>query len=393
MKLEILSKKFADKSTESIIIKSFEYFITINKEKYENLPKKENGKKDLSSILSEMSEYIEVGLKKQYSMNFNVLISAEPIYCLKYERNCVLILKIEEYEVLVFKTPYICIPNKFIKKAVDKEKIETHYSNLIKTIGKDDNYKVLDFYIKEKNDLSGISNINENSMKELLFKNIAYCNEEYGTSDKNYLSYLSQSIQYDLGEIFNDFSFGVIISKSHFFSQSFIASSNLFYRAKIHENNGYFEVEKSHNNETKESTNINNDYKNDNDLNNNQNSFNNSNTKEYIDVKVKKLKDVEIMIYHKKALFESILSSIVTGRFKNVELKHLFIFVSVFIFFIIVGFCKGNLEEYQNKELNWFEENVCVNKSTYISSIGVMFILIVLSGVLKKKMEKKKKSE
>ena len=51
MKLEIVSKQFNDKSTESIIIKSFEYFITMNKEKYENLPKKDNGKKDLSSLL------------------------------------------------------------------------------------------------------------------------------------------------------------------------------------------------------------------------------------------------------------------------------------------------------------------------------------------------------
>ena len=370
MKLEIVSKQFNDKSTETIIIKSFEYFITMNKEKYENLPKKDNGKKDLSSFFTDMAEYIEVGLKKQYSMNFNIIISETPVYCLKYEKGCVLILKVDDFEILVFKTPYICVPGKFIKNTIEGEKFDKKYNQILKAIGKEENYKVLDFYIKEKNDLSNITSVNLDKIKEIIFKNITYCNEEYGTNEKKYLTYLSQSIQYDLGLLFNDYSFGVVIGKSNYFSQSFIASSNLFYRSKIIENNGFYLSEE-----------------------NNDKESNNDIKKEYIDIKVKKIKDIEIMIYHKKALFESILSSILTGRFKNVEFKHIFIFISVFIFFVIVGFCKSNLSEYDEKQMNWFEENVCANKSTYISSIGVMFILIVLSGVLKKKMDKKKKNE
>lgn len=50
--------------------------------------------------------------------------------------------------------------------------------------------------------------------------------------------------------------------------------------------------------------------------------------------------------------------------------------------------CKKDYSEENINELTFFQRNVCLNKRTLISSIAIMFLFAVLSGMIKKKMNK-----
>lgn len=385
MKFKIISKAFADKSFESTLIKTFEYFATLNKERAEKIEKSNLGvdsnKEQLYSLIQDLVDYVDVGLKKNFSFNFNVIACKTPTFALKYEKGCLLSLQYLDFNILVYKTPFICVPGKYMKyqDEVKTEEVIKEKDFLKKSLLNSNNYLMKNFSYKEK--IKEIKDLKQDTITDIIFDNISYCIQTTKV-DKDFLSDLAQAIQFDLSITKNDFSFGIVISKKIIYADSFIANSNLIYHSKFISNSGSLAINKDNNQVDKEN-NVNNDGSKD---------YVNDTT--YVKVKAPKLKDTEILIYHKKAVFESAISNMLSGRFKSVEMKHIFIAISVILFFIVTGFCKGNMEEYNEKEsLTWFEENVCKNKSTYISTIGVLFIMIIISGLLKKKLDNSRKKQ
>jgi hypothetical protein len=118
------------------------------------------------------------------------------------------------------------------------------------------------------------------------------------------------------------------------------------------------------------------------------------------ELKIKGLKDIEILIFKRSAIFESVLKNILSydkffkklssGKFYEVELKHLVVLISVILFFIIVTGCKRDYTDVDVNTLSFFEEKFCLNKKTVLSSIGLMFLFAVISGMIKKKLDRKK---
>jgi hypothetical protein len=105
---------------------------------------------------------------------------------------------------------------------------------------------------------------------------------------------------------------------------------------------------------------------------------------------IKGLKNTHIFIFKRSAVFESVLKNILTGRLYEVEFKHLVILVSVIIFFVLVGGCKKDYSGIDPSTLTFFEDKICLNKKTIMSSIAVLFIVTIISSIIKKKIEKKK---
>lgn len=130
MKFEIINRQFKDKTIETLIIKMFEYFATINAERLEKC-KQSKSKEELLAILKDLAVYVESGLKKKFSVNFIVLISEHPNYAVKFEKFYFLGLKYKNFEIIVMKSPFICIPGKFSKysslKEEEKNKITKFY--------------------------------------------------------------------------------------------------------------------------------------------------------------------------------------------------------------------------------------------------------------------------
>ena len=123
MKFEIQNRQFKDKTIENVIIKMFEYFAVTNSERAEKIKKSDKNKEETLEMLRELVEYIEFGLKRKFSENFVVLINDNPNYAIKYEKNYLLGLKYLTYEIIIGKTPFICVPSTF-KKVSEVEKIE-----------------------------------------------------------------------------------------------------------------------------------------------------------------------------------------------------------------------------------------------------------------------------
>lgn len=80
-----------------------------------------------------------------------------------------------------------------------------------------------------------------------------------------------------------------------------------------------------------------------------------------------------------------------SGRLYEIEFKHLVIFFSVIIFFIIMGTCQSDYESVDKNSLGVFERNVCLNKKGILGGIGILFIVSVISGMISKKIKNKKK--
>lgn len=352
MKFIIGVRGIKDKSLENTIMKTFEYFATINKQRGE-LIEKNKIRKEINLLLQELVDYVEIGLKRKYSVNFTVIISENPAYALKYEKGCLMSVSYLHYDILVFKVPYITIPSKFHLPSLSSDeinKITIKKNSLKDLLLVESNYQMINYIIKNRNNqMKGdLSLFKQDNITDIIFKCISFC--QLQIKDKDFTITLAQAIQYELANLYKDYNFCVIISKDIIISPAFLATSNLVYQSKFIAENDLKEC----------------------DLN--------------------KIKNHEILIYHKHCEFESALKNIISGRFQSVELKHIFILLSVIIFFTLVGFCGGDQEFYANKvDLSWFEENVCRNKSSYLSTIGVLFIMIVLSGVLKKRMNKPKK--
>jgi hypothetical protein len=73
----------------------------------------------------------------------------------------------------------------------------------------------------------------------------------------------------------------------------------------------------------------------------------------------------------------------------EVEFKHLVILVSVVLFFIIMIGCKRDYSNADVTNLSFFEQKVCLNKKSILSSIGLMFLFAVISGMIKKKLDRR----
>ena len=123
MQFEIVSRQFKDNSMQGLIVKIFEYFATINTIRAEKIKKSKN-REELIKLMSEMVVYVEQGLKKKLSENFFVLVSEQPNYALKYEKNYLLGLKYGIFDILILKSPFICIPMKFVKALKFEEQEE-----------------------------------------------------------------------------------------------------------------------------------------------------------------------------------------------------------------------------------------------------------------------------
>jgi len=80
-----------------------------------------------------------------------------------------------------------------------------------------------------------------------------------------------------------------------------------------------------------------------------------------------------------------------SGRLYEIEFKHLVVFVSVIIFFIIMGSCQLDYDSVDKNSLGLFEKNVCLNKKGILGGIGVMFIISVVSGMITKKIKNRKR--
>jgi hypothetical protein len=52
--------------------------------------------------------------------------------------------------------------------------------------------------------------------------------------------------------------------------------------------------------------------------------------------------------------------------------------------------CKKEYSELDPNSLNWFESKVCMNKRSILSSIAIMFIFTIITGMVKKKLNKRK---
>ena len=202
MKFEIVSRQFKEKTIENLIIKMFEYFSTIESDRAERLTKYKD-KQGILTLLKELADYIENGLRKKFSENVVVLITQDPNYAIKFEKGYLLGLKYDKFEIIIFKSPFICIPTKFHKilKQEEKEKVDLFYSQWEKEM-KDKMIVTLNYYNKYYNvisltkEIEKLKEYDENFFKEIIIRNVGYLNL-YTGKERN-LNKLACGIQYDI---------------------------------------------------------------------------------------------------------------------------------------------------------------------------------------------------
>lgn len=337
MKIDIIRNRIKDPQKFQIILKTFEYFASTNFSREETMVKSKD-KEGIIKLLFELINYIEPGLRKRFSENYNVLISENGTYALKFDPKEFLGLRYGVYDILVYKTPYICVPAQFYKKiAKDDELINVNQAAKDMKAGNFSRYfKLINFRSKE--DI-----ITEDFMSETILEAVAFHSVQYPEDD---LSRLCQLIQHDLASKLDNFNWCVVISKKILASQDFINNANVIYQIKFNDLEKNFHLSK-------------------------------------------KLNDNEIFIFKKQAVFESVLKNIVTGKLYDIELKHIIILISLVVFVFLVGLCKNDYSA-SDLKLTWFEENVCKNKRNIFGGIGLMFIFAIIFGFLKAKMNKKK---
>ena len=337
MRIDIVRNRFKDPQKFQIILKTFEYFAATNFSREEALSKAKD-KEGIVQLLFDLINYIEPGLKKKFSVNFNVVISENGTYAIKFDSKEFLGLKYGNYDILVFKSPYICIPSKFYKKELNEdEKVKTQEAiadlkkaNFLRC------FKLINFNSKE-------DKMTEDFVGELVLEAVAFQSVVYDDKD---LSLLAQLIQNDLSFKTDNYNWCVVFSKKVFASQEFLNTSNVVYQVKFNDPEKKFHL--SH-----------------------------------------KLNENELFIFKKVAVFESVLKNIVSGKLYDIELKHLIVLVSLIVFVFLMGMCKSNLSSSEEK-LTWFEENICQNKRNIFGGIGLMFIFAIVFGFFKTRMNKKK---
>ena len=338
MRIEIFRNRMKDPKMFEILIKTFEYFGSLNNER-EDILVKTKDKEGIIKLLFELINYIEPAIKKKFSENFNIIISDNGTYAMKFDPKYFLGLKYSNYDILLYKTPHICVPSQFSKKKLKESEtldvqnaiIDLKNGNIARCL------KLNNFITKEEKITSDF--IIENIIENIAFHSVIH-------AEQKDLSILCQLIQYDLALKTDNYNWCVIISKNILASQAFLNSSNVVYQVKFYDPENKFIISQ-------------------------------------------KLNECEILIYKKVAIFESVLKNILTGRLYEVELKHIVVLFSLIIFISLIALCKSDYSDPDIK-LNWFEDNVCKNKRSVFGGIGLMFIFAIIFGFLKAKMNKKK---
>ena len=338
MRIDIIRNRIKDPKMFEILIKTFEYFGSIQNDREEILVKNKD-KEGIIKLLFELINYIEPAIKRKFSENLNIIISENGNYALKFDPKYFLGLKYNNYDILLFKTPHICVPSLFNRKILN-ESLTKDVQNAITDLNKENIarcFKINNFTSKEEKITSDV-------LLESIIENIAFYSVNH-TEDKD-ISALCQLIQFDLSQKTDNYNWCVIISKKILASQGFLNSSSVIYQVRF-----------------------------------------NDPEKKYIISQ--KLNECEILIYKKVAIFESVLKNILTGKLYDIELKHMVVLFSLIIFIVLVAMCKSDYSD-PDLKLNWFEDNVCKNKRSVFGGIGLMFIFTIIFGFLKAKMNKKK---
>ena len=84
MKIDIVRNRIKDPQKFQLILKTFEYFSSINFSREESLIKS-NDKEGIIKLLFDLINYIEPGLRKRFSENYNILITENATYALKFD--------------------------------------------------------------------------------------------------------------------------------------------------------------------------------------------------------------------------------------------------------------------------------------------------------------------
>jgi hypothetical protein len=142
-------------------------------------------KNEYKPLFLELINYLEIGLKSKFSINFNVLVSEYPCYALKYEKQAIMILKYNSFEILIFKTPPIAIPTMLFKALSDEEKIAVYkYIQEKADSLKNEHLKILRYHNKSLLDskLKKLEQFTESCILDTVTKSIGYylkcCNEK-----------------------------------------------------------------------------------------------------------------------------------------------------------------------------------------------------------------------
>jgi hypothetical protein len=337
MKIDIVRNRIKDPQKFQLILKTFEYFAATNSSREQFLVNSKD-KEGIIKLLFDLINYIEPGLKKKFSQNFNVLITENGVYAIKFDPKEFLGLKYGIYDILVYKTPFICIPSQYYKKEA-KENEQKMIQEAISELKKENLlrcFKLVNFNSKE-------DKITEDFIADVVIESVAFQTVIFPDND---LSGLAQLIQYEMAKKSDNYNWCVVFSKKILASQEFLNDSNVVYQVKFNDPEKKFHLS--------------------NKLNNN-----------------------ELFIYKKVAIFESVLKNIITGKCYDIELKHVIILVSLIIFVFLLGMCKSDLSSSEVK-LTWFEENICQNKRNIFGGIGLMFIFAIIFGFFKTRMNKKR---
>lgn len=132
MKFDIITNKNKDKNISNLIVNMLTYMSQIWSAKAEEYLKTKN-KAKVEEMLKNICKYIESGLVEKLSYNYCVLVSESPYYALKYDNKYLMIIKYNNYEIVIIRSPFICVSGKFVKKAFsneEKEEIKKHYEQM-----------------------------------------------------------------------------------------------------------------------------------------------------------------------------------------------------------------------------------------------------------------------
>jgi len=132
MKFEIITNKNKDINISNLIVNMLTYMSQVWSAKEEEYTKTKN-KPKLEEMLKSICKYIESGLIEKLSYNYCVFVSENPYFALKYDNKYLMIVKYNNYEIVILRSPFICVSGKFKKKVFteeDKEEINKHYEKM-----------------------------------------------------------------------------------------------------------------------------------------------------------------------------------------------------------------------------------------------------------------------
>lgn len=356
MRFEIIKNKIQDRDINNLVINMFRYMGTYYAKKEEEARNTKN-KSAIEQILRDVCKYVEKGLSEKLSQNYYVVASEDPFFAIKYDNKYLMILKYERFEICVIRVPYICVSGKFNKIELEeneKKEIEEKVES-VKEKANRDHFKLMNFskkiltskYNSHLVDKPRHAKIDENLLNEIILRNYFYSKAVSDKEKKNFLiSDWVLSIQRDLHIFDENYHWNCIGSRtSQVYSEDLPKNCLVFYHVKIFDDR--------------------------------RETFDN------------KIKEFDLIIFKKIPVFESVMKNILSGRFYEVEFKHMVTFFSLIVFFGIMGYCETSYEDKDLNLINPFEKNVCLNKKAILGGIGFMFIVAIISGMINKKLKRK----